>query len=248
AIAREIHQLGSIPDPDAIYAASKALADAQAEAYADILPALYEDHLVTDAYAPDADQSGKRALSNSALGLLSRTDGGACARSQFERADNMTQQLSALACVIKYADAAPALAQFGEQWGHDRLVMDKWFGMQPMLAKPEDAVAVTQRLTQHAAFNWKNPNRFRAVLGAFGGNHAGFHSADGSGYALMADWLIKLDPLNPQTTARMCSVFQSWRRYDDARQAHMQNALERIAATAELSRDTTEMVTRILDA
>ncbi len=75
---------------------------------------------------------------------------------------------------------------------------------------------------------------------------AGFHHASGKGYDTLADWLIRLDPLNPQTTARMCAAFETWTRYDDTRQAHARTALERILSTPNLSRDTTETVSRIL--
>ena len=77
-------------------------------------------------------------------------------------------------------------------------------------------------------------------------NHAGFHRKDGAGYAFLADWLITLDDKNPQTTARLCSVFQTWKRYDDARQRLIRAELERIKAKPNLSRDTDERVTRIL--
>jgi aminopeptidase N len=76
-------------------------------------------------------------------------------------------------------------------------------------------------------------------------HHAGFHHASGKGYTLMADWLIRLDPVNPQTTARMCSTFQTWARYDADRQAKIAAQLDRILATPNLSPDTTEMLTRI---
>jgi aminopeptidase N len=76
-------------------------------------------------------------------------------------------------------------------------------------------------------------------------HHAGFHAKDGSGYTLLADWLIKLDPVNPQTTARMCSAFQTWRRYDAIRQTLIGTQLERIGNTPNLSRDTAEMISRI---
>lgn len=79
-------------------------------------------------------------------------------------------------------------------------------------------------------------------------NTAGFHNPTGAAYNLLADWLIALDPMNPQTTARMTVPFQTWRRFDTERQALMQAALERIAATNDLSPDTTEMVGRILKA
>jgi aminopeptidase N len=76
---------------------------------------------------------------------------------------------------------------------------------------------------------------------------AGFHHASGKGYTLLADWLISLDPLNPQTTARMCTAFETWRRYDRGRQALIRAELDRIRATPGLSRDTGEMVGRILE-
>jgi aminopeptidase N len=64
----------------------------------------------------------------------------------------------------------------------------------------------------------------------------------------MAEMLIRLDPLNPQTTARMCSAFETWPRFDAERQALILGEIERILATPGLSRDTTEMLSRIRDA
>ena len=136
---------------------------------------------------------------------------------------------------------------FFEQWQGDRLVMDKWFAAQVAFASPEKCADTAEQLTKHALFDMKNPNRFRAVFGALAMNHAGFHAASGKGYALLADWLIKLDAMNPQTTARMCTAFQTWKRYDSARQTLIKAQLERILATEGLSGDTTEMVSRILE-
>lgn len=158
----------------------------------------------------------------------------------------MTLQLSALTSLVRAGQDAEALAAFAEQWQEDRLVMDKWFAMQIAATAPDNALPRAEALTQHPAFDMKNPNRFRAVLGAFAMNHAGFHRADGAGYDFLADWLVKLDAKNPQTAARMCAPFQTWRRYDTDRQAKMRAALQRIADQPGLSRDTTEMVTRML--
>ena len=196
-------------------------------------------------YEPDAAQSGKRSLANAALSLLTRNDGAKTAQKQYNGADNMTQQLSALANLIRSGHGKKAVQAFENQWKNDRLVMDKWFGLQVMEADPEDAHEVVQTLTEHPDFNWKNPNRFRAVFGSFAAHHAGFHHASGVGYRLLADWLIKLDPLNPQTTARMCAAFQTWQRYGADRQALMETEIDRILAQPDLSRDTTEMLTRI---
>ena len=247
-LAAALHTQGHTPDPDAIWSAVQDLTHALAQQMEDSLPALYAAHQVDAPYAPDAAQSGMRALGNSILALTSRLDGGALAQQQFDTADNMTQTLTALAHLIRTGRGDAALAQFESHWKEDRLVMDKWFALQISVAKPDDAADTASALTRHPDFNWKNPNRFRATLGALAGHHAGFHARDGSGYTLLADWLIKLDPVNPQTTARMCAAFQTWRRYDAIRQSMISKELDRIAATPDLSSDTTEMITRIRQA
>mgnify|MGYP000377333994 CR=1 FL=1 len=200
---------------------------------------------VTAPFRPDAEQAGKRALGSSLLAMQSRLDGGAAAQAQFDGADNMTAQLSALTSLITIGAADSALRAFEKQWRHDRLVMDKWFAIQVSHARPDQAAQVASDLTERPDFTMKNPNRFRSVFGAFAGHPAGFHQKDGSGYRLLADWLIKLDPINPQITARMSGAFETWKRYDGDRQSLIADQLDRILATPGLSRDTTEMISRI---
>lgn len=236
---------GVTPDPMAIWQAVEHLRDAQAQALGPLLEELYEANQVTDPYQPDAEQSGKRALAGALLRLITRRDGGARASALYAAADNMTLTLTALSCLLQAGQGGAELAAFYDKWKDDRLVIDKWFMLQIAEAAPERAVSVAQALTEHPDFNWRNPNRFRAVFGALSANHAGFHDATGAGYQLLADWLIRLDPLNPQTTARMCTAFQTWKRYDPARQAKIAVELDRIAATPDLSRDTSEMISRI---
>lgn len=245
-IALALFESGVTPDPQAIYDANETLAQAMAQAMKDDLPALYTAHQVRDAYAPNAAQSGHRALANMVLALLSRIDGAAQAQKQFDTADNMTQQLAAWRCLLRAGKGDATTKSFYDQWQHDRLVIDKWFAIQIAMTPPEHAVERCKALTEHPDFNWKNPNRFRATLGALAGSHAAFHRADGAGYDLLADWLIRLDPVNPQTTARMSTAFGTFSRYDSARQAHARAALGRILDAPNLSRDTTEMVTRLL--
>ncbi len=159
----------------------------------------------------------------------------------------MTETLAALSCLLRAGKGEAELAAFHEKWRGNDLVIDKWFALQASLAPPERAVETVHRLAAHPDFDWKNPNRFRSLIAGFAMmNPAGFHDASGAGYEFLADWLIRLDPVNPQTTARMSTAFESWRRYDDDRQALMKAQLERIGESANLSRDTSEMVERIL--
>ncbi|MGP6085721.1 aminopeptidase N [Antarctobacter jejuensis] len=246
-LAQVLFERGVTPDPDTIHAAKETLVQVMAERWADLLPQLAAEGRVDAAFAPTAEQAGKRALATSALSLITQLDGGKAAAEQYARADNMTLQLSALAQLVRAGKEEEALKAFEAQWKHDRLVMDKWFGLQVGATAPENVVPRAEALTQHPDFDLKNPNRFRALFGSMIGAHAGFHRKDGAGYALLADWLIRLDDLNPQTTARMCTAFQTWKRYDSGRQALMQTQLERIRDKPNLSRDTAEMVERILN-
>jgi aminopeptidase N len=247
-LAGVLHKQGHTPDPAAIHAATEALRDAKAKAFADLLPNLYSANQVAGPFSPEAEPAGKRSLANAALSLLTRLDGGEVAAKQFKSADNMTLQLAAFGALLDAGMGENATTAFYDQWKNDRLVIDKWFSLQVMFAKPEYLATTVTNLTQHADFDWKNPNRFRAVMGVMAAHHAGFHHTSGASYQVFADWLIKLDPVNPQTTARMCSALQTWKRYDADRQALLKAQLGRIAGQNGLSRDTTEMVTRILEA
>ena len=101
-------------------------------------------------------------------------------------------------------------------------------------------------LAQHPDFTLANPNRARSLIGAFGANQRAFNAADGSGYRFLADQLIQLDKLNPQTAAKLLPPLGRWRRFDADRSAAMRAALERIVATPGLSRDLFEQASKSL--
>lgn len=158
----------------------------------------------------------------------------------------MTQSIASLGALLRIGKGEDELQAFAAHWANERLVMDKWFALQVACSDPAHTVATALKLTHHPDFDRKNPNRFRAVMGSLMSHQSGFHTTTGAGYKLLADELIALDPINPQTTARMTTAFQTLSRWDDHRQALMRAELGRIANTPGLSRDTAEMVTRIL--
>ncbi len=246
-VAGALHDRGHVPDPTGIHAARRKLGIRIAQAMGDDLAKLYRDMQVAGPFDPDAVSAGKRTLRGAALGYLTWRDGVASAREQYAGADNMTEQLGALGSLLASGDAAPETAAFYQQWRGNDLVIDKWFMLQCGLAPPENAVAVARSLAAHKDFDWKNPNRFRSVIAGLANmNTAGFHDPSGAGYTFVTDWLLRLDPVNAQTAARMCSVFDTWRWYDPERQSLMRAELQRIMAAPQLSRDATEMVERIL--
>ncbi len=250
-LAREVFARGALADPQAIHATARALRKAAGERLGETLARLHAAMAVSGPYSPDAAAAGKRALRNRALALLAArgtAEDFARAAAQFDTAANMSEQAPALAALV-HADApqaARALAAFYDRWRDHPAVVDKWLTVQAT-APVADAVARVAALTAHPAFDWLNPNKFRALIGGFAaGNPSRFHAADGSGYAFFADWLLKLDPRNPQTTARMAGAFETWAIYDEGRQTLIRAQLERIAATPGLSKDTADIVGRIL--
>ena len=245
-MAQTLHAAGHVPDPAAIHTARRRMQGAMAAQLAPRLPGLLRDLAEPGPFSPDARAAGRRALRMVALSLQSRLDAGEAARAAFVGANNMTEETGALACLLDIGTGQEELSRFATRWHHDRLVMDKWFTLQILYAAPEATAGVTDALTRHTDFDLKNPNRFRAVIGALSANHAGFHFHDGASYRLLADWLIRLDPLNPQTAARMSTAFDSWSRYDADRQGMMRAELARIRAQPGLSRDLNEMTGRML--
>lgn len=246
-IARAIHAAGAHPDPDAIYRARETFLQALSQHFQDVLPRIYAQHQVSSAYRPDAAQSGARALSNAALSLLCRLDGGKAAAAQFTTADNMTQKIAALGSLLRSGHGENALEEFYQQWKSERLVVDKWFAIQIACAAPEAAVSLAEQLTTHPDFTIKNPNRFRSVFRPLAGNFAAFHQISGEGYQMMTDWIIKLDQINPQLAARFCTVFETLGQFDPQRQSLIRNNLQRLLDSKGLSRDSTEMANRMLD-
>ncbi|MBI1170690.1 aminopeptidase N [bacterium] len=242
-MAATLAAAGRVPDPQAIRDARRALHKALADHLAPNLARLAAP--LTQGFSPDAAQAGQRALRLAALSLLARRDLAPVVAANAS-ATNMTEEIGTLAILQENGAGAAQVAAFEARWKDERLVMDKWFALQILCAEPDRTAAMTEALTRHPQFDWKNPNRFRAVIGALSGNHAGFHHASGGGYRLLADWLIRLDPLNPQTAARMSTAFETWGRYDASRQALVRAQLARIAAAPGLSRDLGEMVDRML--
>ena len=242
--------IGRDVDPGAIQKANQWLARAIGSAMSVELTALYSSLDAGPAYAPDKIQVGARALRIAALSLLAARNTDADWKlvvRHFDRATNLTDEIGALTILRRAptADRDSAFKTFYDRWYKDHLVIDNWFSLQAMLPGP-NALAVTRQLTKHPLFSMKNPNKVRALLFAFANNSANFHRDDGKGYEFIADKVIELDELNPQIAARMLGAFRSWRTLEPGRRTLAERALQRIAKTKPLSRDTTEIASKTL--
>ncbi len=247
-IAREI---GRDVDPDAIFGARTHLRTVIGERLGPALADTYRGMTVPGPYRPDAESAGRRALKNVCLDLLMMTrrpDATARAINQYNTADNMTDRMEALEALARHdvPERAQALDDFYKRYADDPLIVDKWLALQASIPEPATLDHV-RALTKHPAFSLANPNRVRSLIGAFAqANHTQFNRVDGAGYDFVADIVLALDPRNPQVAARMMGAFRSWRALESTRRARAEAALERVEATASLSRDVGDIVRRTL--
>ncbi|MDB6143193.1 MAG: aminopeptidase, partial [Pseudomonas sp.] len=248
-------EISEVADVDAIHAARefarKQLADKLFDGLWKRYQANREVSKVTT-YVAEAEHFARRSLQNIALSYLmlsGKPQVLAACLEQFDTCDNMTERMTALAVLVNSPFAeekAKALATFAENFKDNPLVMDQWFSVQSGSTLPGGLQRV-RALMKHPAFNIKNPNKVRALVGAFAGqNLINFHAADGSGYRFLADLVIELNGFNPQIASRQLAPLTRWRKYDSARQALMKAELERIRASGNLSSDVYEVVSKSL--
>lgn len=171
-------------------------------------------------------------------------------RQQYDKlARNMTHEWGMLNAINHHPhpDRNRLLAKFAHRHGRDALVMDKYF-MLIASSHRDDTPAQVQAALTHPAFSLGNPNKVRALVGTFARNMRHFHAADGSGYVWVADKIIEIDAFNPQTAARLVQAFDLCARLEPQRQALMRAQLLRVRAQDHVSKDSAEIVDKILAA
>ena len=248
-------EISEVADVDAIHAAREFARRELAEALFEPLWQRYQANRQASrqsAYVATAEHFARRSLQNIALSYLMLSEKPEvleAAQEQYREADNMTERLAALAVLVNspFEEAkAEGLALFADRFKDDPLVMDQWFSVQAGCPLPGGLERV-RALMQHPAFTIKNPNKVRALIGAFANqNHANFHRDDGESYRFLADQVIMLNALNPQIAARQLAPLTRWRKYDLSSQALMKAELERILVSGSLSSDVYEVVSKSL--
>ncbi|WP_111497806.1 aminopeptidase N [Marinobacter bohaiensis] len=245
-------ELADEADVQAIHKARTRVLNQLALELRDELVACYLRNREDGPYEPTPQAIARRSLKNTALAWLlhiNDEEGRMLARQQFENAGNMTDQSGALRALVNSEfeeDRDTALASFYDRFREDPQVVEQWFAIQASSVRAGTLPAVEALLT-HEAFDWKNPNKIRSVIGAFAGqNLANFHATDGSGYRFLAQHILSLDSSNPQIAARLVSPLTRWRNYSQAYRDGMRAALEQIHAKPDLSKDVYEVVHKSL--
>ncbi|MEX0618644.1 MAG: aminopeptidase N [Pseudohongiellaceae bacterium] len=240
-----------VADVKAIHSVRRFLADTLGIRLQERFAALYAANVQQGEYKVDARAIAQRTLKNLCLSYLAKSHSHEwleCCGKQLANANNMTDQSAALICLVNSDIAqtsgmtAKALEGFYKQWRDEPLVMDLWFSIQARSQYP-GTLDTVRELMRHPAFNIKNPNKVRAVIGAFcAGNPANFHQLSGEGYTFLADQVLQLDRINPQIAARLLTPLTRWKKYAPAYSKLMLDQLKRIKAAGELSPDVFEIV------
>ncbi|MGF0536732.1 aminopeptidase N [Agrobacterium sp. ES01] len=248
-IARE---LGSDTDPDAVHAGREAILKQIADAGSDLFGKLYTALAdVTGPFSPDAENAGRRALKNTALGFIALSDATpAHAAEAFAKADNMTDLSQALTVLAhRFPDCEEtksALEAFESRFADNALVIDKWFAIQATI--PGDgALDRVKALVANKHYIANNPNRVRSAIGSLAfSNPTGFNRADGAAYDFLAAQILEIDKRNPQLAARLLTSMRSWRQLEPVRAEKAKAALSTIARADKLSADVRDIVDRVL--
>jgi aminopeptidase N len=239
----------NVVDPDAIHQAREALRRQLGQRLEAEWRAAYAGS-ASNRFELTPEAKGARRLRSVSLGFLMASgaaDAPTLAWGQFLAADNMTDRQGALTALAG-SDApqrGDALAAFYDRYKADPLVLDKWFTTQALSTRA-DTLDQVIALAEHPDFTLGNPNRVRALVGAFAANQRAFHSGEGRGYRFVANMILALDPVNPQTAARLVAPLGRWRRFGETRGALMRAELERIVAAPTLSKDVFEQASKSL--
>ncbi len=185
---------------------------------------------------------GERSLKNTCLYYLSKDKGSNpdLARTQFEQANCMTDQIAAFSALVASDNSykKQAISNFYQTFEQDVQVMDKFFAVQS--TSPLATVADIKQLMEHELFSFNTPNRLRSVIGGFTQNYINFHNQ--SGYEFFTDIILKLNQSNPQIGARLVSVYNHWGRFTPVLKQLQKQQLERIIQSDDLSNDIFEIV------
>jgi aminopeptidase N len=244
-------------DPQRVHVVREAMRTQLATALAADWAWAYEEHRDTGAYTPDPTSSGRRALAGMALlhlCIAARESGDTVwpgkTLQRFKDAGNMTDRFNALTALVVSGQplAAQALARFHAMFKDEALVIDKWFALQASAPdRGGDVLPLVRQLMKHPDFSMKNPNRARSVIFSYcSGNPGAFHRLDAAGYVWWSERVIELDTINPQVAARLARAMDRWNKLAEPYRSAAREAIARVAAKPDLSKDTLEVVMRAL--
>jgi aminopeptidase N len=137
------------------------------------------------------------------------------------------------------------MADFYAKYKHDTLVMNKYLSI--LAASEREGVLDRVRALQNdPVYDVKVPNLVRSLIGVFARNFKHFHAKDGLGYKFVAQKILEIDAINAQMGSALCNAFKLYEKMNPHNKALMKIELQKVIAHEGLSKNSYEIVSKIL--
>jgi aminopeptidase N len=162
----------------------------------------------------------------------------------------MTDSIAAFSLISSEntIQSVEVIEHFYKTWQSNFLVMCKWFAAQAKTTNSDNAFVFDRikSLSNHPAFDSKNPNMIRSLLGVLANNLALFHDPNLSCYEFLADNIIEIDTFNPQIAASLIKTYKSYKNLNEISRNKMRVSLQ-LLSSKNLSNDSKEILKLIAD-
>jgi len=243
-------QRQEVVDFEPLYEARNKLKKHLASVFKSKLNSLYKQYHKPKNDAIDARSMGERSIKNRALKMLSALetqDVIDLAKEQYENSLTMTDKIIALDILenITQKESAVAISDFYQTYKEDTLVMNKYFSILASSGR-DGTLDRVMALQNDEVYDEKVPNLVRSLIGVFARNYKHFHAKDGLGYKFVADKIIEIDKINAQMASALSGAFKIYEKMNEKNKKLMKIELERIVSTDSLSKNSYEIVSKIL--
>jgi aminopeptidase N len=236
-------------DFEPIYEAKEKLALAIAKRYKDELLEIYHTNHSNSAEIDSLSMS-KRSIKNRVIRILSSLESDeilSLVAFQYNDSLNMTDKVVALD-ILENCDARLAqiaMKDFYNKYKDQTLVMNKYFSILAASHR-EGTLDRVMALQNDEVYDEKVPNLVRSLIGVFARNYKHFHAKDGHGYSFVADKIIEIDKINPQMASGLAGAFKIYNRINTTNKVMIQKELKRVVSTQGLSKNSMEIIEKIL--
>ena len=243
-------QREEVVDFEPLYFAKERLEKELATVYKEKLLEIYTKNHEPKSKEIDATNIAKRAIKNRVLRLLSALGSEeiiSIVKAQYENSITMTDRIVALDILENSSakESTVALSNFYERYKDDTLVMNKYFSILAA-SEREGTLDRVMALQNDEVYDEKVPNLVRSLIGVYARNYKHFHAKDGHGYQFIADKIIEIDKINAQMASGLAGAFKIYAKMNPTNKNLMKRELERVISTHSLSKNSYEIVSKIL--
>jgi len=244
-------QRQNVVDFEPIYLAIEKLTKELASKYQDKLLKLYKINHNPESNDINSSSIGKRAIKNRCINILSSLENVEIidmAKEQYKNSLSMSDRIVALDIIENSTShhSETEIKDFYNKYKNDTLVMNKYLSILSSSTR-EGLLQRVKDLQNDPVYDKEIPNLVRSLIGVFARNYKYFHAKDGSGYKFIADKIIEIDKINAQMASGLAGAFKIYEKMNTNNKNLMEIELERVISTQSLSKNSYEIINKILN-